>query len=149
MNAHAPLSVTLPSEQEPVVCMGFHHLTARAAMAEKIAAFHRLFSVPAEEQALYQPLFLACNFSSSGEIAESFGLFTKDNLLYEVHGSECSVWDFTGQWEPEPTSLAALLHRLDHGSLGQSEYEDNCFHEELREVVQRLAMEASAGARSG
>lgn len=31
--------------------------------------------------------------------------------LFEVHGSHCSCYGLEGQWEPEPTSFAALQMR--------------------------------------
>jgi len=89
----------------------------------------------------YTPLFLAITHSSSGEEAESFGLFEKSGKkgpqYFEVLGSECSVWDFNGQWEPELTTPAVLWHRLTHGQLGLADGND-AFNTSLKAVVAKL-----------
>lgn len=100
---------------------------------EKIAYFLEKFGA-LESSTTYHPLLLVDNSSCSGEIARSFGLFVKDGALFEIHGSECSMWDFIGQWEPEETSTAALLHHLDFGTLGIDGDEDNHFAEPLRAI---------------
>ena len=48
--------------------------------------------------------FALYNHTSYGELAETIVLLKhkKNGLWYFVSGSECSVWDFKGQWEPEP-----------------------------------------------
>jgi hypothetical protein len=38
-------------------------------------------------------------------------IFMKDGKLFEVNGSHCSCYGLEGQWEPEETSVAALLAR--------------------------------------
>ena len=38
-------------------------------------------------------------------------IFTKGDVLYEVHGSHCSCYGLEGQWSPELTSLAAIAMR--------------------------------------
>lgn len=38
-------------------------------------------------------------------------IFRKEGKLYEVNGSHCSCYGLEGQWEPEETSVAALLFR--------------------------------------
>jgi len=38
-------------------------------------------------------------------------IFRKDGKLYEVNGSHCSCNGLEGQWEPEETSVEALLFR--------------------------------------
>jgi hypothetical protein len=69
----------------------------------------------------YRPLFLAMVSSCSGEITQSFGLFERSGVLWEVTGTECSVWNFNGQFEPEPTNPVALRHRVVNGDLGKSD----------------------------
>ena len=119
----------------PVVYVGFEHILDDAT---KIQHFFKLFKTPPVDQQVFTPLLLVNNYSRSGEVAESFGLFVKEGQLFEVHGSECSVWDFDGQWEPEPTTVQALLHRLDHGRLGQDP--DHPFHEPLRQVLAHVLL---------
>lgn len=38
-------------------------------------------------------------------------IFRKEGKLYEVNGSHCSCMGLEGQWEPEETTVAALLFR--------------------------------------
>ena len=38
-------------------------------------------------------------------------IFRKDGKIYEVNGSHCSCYGLEGQWEPEETSVVALLAR--------------------------------------
>lgn len=38
-------------------------------------------------------------------------IIRKDGKLYEVNGSHCSCYGLEGQWEPEETSVTALLFR--------------------------------------
>lgn len=38
-------------------------------------------------------------------------IFRKEDKLYEVNGSHCSCAGLEGQWEPEETSVIALLSR--------------------------------------
>lgn len=38
-------------------------------------------------------------------------IFRKDDKLYEVNGSHCSCYGLEDQWEPEETSVEALLAR--------------------------------------
>lgn len=38
-------------------------------------------------------------------------IFRKDDKLYEVNGGHCSCYGLEGQWEPEETTVAALLFR--------------------------------------
>ncbi len=45
-------------------------------------------------------------------------VFRKNRKLYEVNGSHCSCYGLEGQWEPELTSVRALRHRLENGTLG-------------------------------
>ena len=56
-----------------------------------------------------------------------------DGGLYEVNGSHCSCMGLEGQWGPEGTSVEAIRHRIEHGTLG-----DECngsFAPELMEVL--------------
>jgi hypothetical protein len=38
-------------------------------------------------------------------------IYVKDKKIYEVNGSHCSCNGLEGMWEPEETSLTALLFR--------------------------------------
>jgi hypothetical protein len=52
-------------------------------------------------------------------------IFRKEGKIYEVNGSHCSCYGLEGQWEPEETSVIALLARPNV---------DN----EAKEILQRL-----------
>ena len=41
----------------------------------------------------------------------AFVLFRKDGKLYEVNGSHCSCFGLEDCWQPEETTLAAMLAR--------------------------------------
>lgn len=45
-------------------------------------------------------------------------VFRQNRKLYEVNGSHCSCYGLEDQWDPELTSVEALRHRLDKGTLG-------------------------------
>lgn len=109
------------------------------SVPDGVTHFFKRFGVTADQvkEEGYRPLFLAYGNSRSGEESMSFGLLEKEGALFEVHGTECSVWDFNGQWEPEATSVNALRHRLDKGYLGCNEGNDD-FHQELGEYLDKL-----------
>lgn len=117
----------------PTEFVGFRHWDLSRTRQDKINDFAKKFGAPCDF-ADYHPLLLVDNSSRSGELAHSFGLFVKDGKLFEVNGSECSVWNFNGQWDPEETSSIALLRRLDKGSLGQGD-DDSQFAEPLRAIL--------------
>lgn len=71
----------------------------------------------------------------------AFVLFRREGKLFEVNGAHCSCYGLEGQWEPEETSIAALLHRLDHGKLGDGSYDENPFAPELRALLAKLFAE--------
>lgn len=123
-----------PFAHLPTEFVGFHHWSSIRTPEEKIADFCKKFGAPSDFGD-YHPLLLVDNSSTSGEMAHSFGLFIKDDALFEVTGSECSVWNFNGQWEPEETSTTALLHRLDNGYLGQEGDDGSQFAEPLRVIL--------------
>ena len=43
--------------------------------------------------------------------SSAFIVFKHSNRMYEVHGSHCSCNGFEGQWEPEETTVEAILDR--------------------------------------
>lgn len=83
---------------------------------------------------------LLASYNSSSESGYAFVLYERDGLLYEVHASHDSIKDLQGQWDPEETSVEALLFRLTRGNLGSEEAGINHFREELYEVLQRLTL---------
>lgn len=71
--------------------------------------FFDRFSAEKNQRKNYKPIFLAIVNSSYGECSPSFGIFEKNNQLYTVYGTECSMWDFNGQFNPELTTIDLLL----------------------------------------
>lgn len=72
-------------------------------------------------------------YKSESYSGYAFVLFEKDGVLYEVNGSHCSCYGLEGQWMPEETTLEALEHRLNKGTLGLEKSpnaENNCFDDE-------------------
>jgi hypothetical protein len=124
--------------REGVQLFGFYFMEQDATATEKVNAFMERFGAPDDALDTYHPVFLVDNHSTSGEVAASFGLFIRDGVLHEVHGSECSVWDFDGQWEPEETSLPSLRHRLTKGTFGQDDNGEDQFRTALLDLVSRI-----------
>lgn len=115
--------VHVPADQE-IHCFGFASLDLDAPTDEKVQSFMTRFGAPDDALSEYQPVFLVDQQFNGGEQAESFGLFVRDNLLYEVVGVESSVEDFNGQWEPELTSPQALRWRIENGQLLEDAYDE-------------------------
>lgn len=127
--------MTHPFAHLPTEFVGFRHGSSIRTPEEKTADFCKKFGAPSDFGD-YHPLLLVDNSSCSGEMAHSFGLFVKDGALFDVYGSECSVWNFNGQWQPKQTSTAVLLHRLDNSYLGQEGDDDSQFAEPLRAILE-------------
>lgn len=71
--------------------------------------------------------------------SSAFVLYEQDGKLYEVNGSHCSCYGLEGQWSPEETTIEALEHRLDHGSLGDvGGYDDEGYAKESKLVIDYL-----------
>ena len=49
---------------------------------------------------------------------EALVVYRHKRKLYEVNGNHCSCYGLEGQWEPEETSVEALRHRIEKGTLG-------------------------------
>jgi hypothetical protein len=98
--------------------------------------FYELFGINWDNSKGYEPLFLALNYSSMGGLAETYGLLTKNGKLYEVYGTECSMYAFLEQWKPEKTTYASILHRINVGELGMDKgYNESSFAYALKETV--------------
>jgi hypothetical protein len=67
-------------------------------------------------------------------------IFERNGKLYEAHGSHCSCQGLEGQWNPEETSLEALMFRFEN----MDEYSRNRMVEEYGEefysAYRRLVM---------
>ena len=68
----------------------------------------------------------------------AFVLFERGGKLYEVNGGHCSCYGLEECWDPEETDAQALLHRIEHGRLGQDSYYDECtFGDYLKKLLER------------
>ena len=81
---------------------------------------------------------LLASYSQGNWSGDAFVLFRKGGELFEVNASHCSCHGLEGQWEPEPTTVAALRHRLDEGTLGSDDWTGNEFADELRAVLDTM-----------
>ena len=81
---------------------------------------------------------LLASYSQGNWSGDAFVLFRKGGELFEVNASHCSCHGLEGQWEPEPTTVAALRHRLDEGTLGSDDWTGNEFADELRGVLDAM-----------
>jgi hypothetical protein len=70
---------------------------------------------------------------------DAFVLFERGGKLFEVHGAHCSCYGLEYQWSPEETTIEALRHRLDKGSLGRDDWSGNQFAHELRVVLDSIS----------
>lgn len=96
-------------------------------------------SQPASKAPEYKGVkILLASYSTEGCDGSAFVLFRRDGQLYEVNGSHCSCYGLEGQWEPEPTTVEALRHRMTEGNLGIDYYKENQFADELRQVLDAL-----------
>lgn len=50
-------------------------------------------------------------YSHESYSGDSHVIFIEDGKLYEVWGSHCSCFGLEGQWEPEETTIQALMFR--------------------------------------
>lgn len=55
--------------------------------------------------------FIYAHYETPDYEGYAMAIFVKDGVLYEVNGSHCSCNGLEGQWEPEETSVIALLSR--------------------------------------
>lgn len=85
--------------------------------------FFNRFSATENDINQYIPIILCINYSYGGEYALSHGLFlnNRNNCLYYVEGSECSVWDFNGQFQPQLISYQQLEKYLTDFDLDDDE----------------------------
>lgn len=67
----------------------------------------------------------------------AFVLFRKDGQLYEVHGGHCSCYGLEGQWEPEETTIEAVLHQVEKGGLGDF-YDEGDWSKQLKRLLKDI-----------
>ena len=81
---------------------------------------------------------LLASYKLGDESAYAFILFSVDDVLYEVNASHDSEVDFEDQWQPEETTIEALLFRLNKGHLGSAKASENIFAVDLTEILHKL-----------
>lgn len=86
---------------------------------------------------------LLASYSYENYSGDAFALFEQGGKLYEVNGGHCSCHGLEGQWIPEETTLEALSHRLEKGTLGTNDWCGNEFASELRDVLNKLKSEVT------
>lgn len=92
------------------------------------------FSLGENDLRGYKILFAWYGYGSYD--GSAFVLVSRGRKLYEVNGSHCSCYGLEGQWSLEATSVDALMHRIEHGTLGRdSYYDDGNFGDRLVEVL--------------
>lgn len=69
----------------------------------------REFAITSEQLESVEILY--AYYSYEDYSGDAHVIFRKDGKLYEVNGSHCSCYGLEGQWEPEETSVEALLFR--------------------------------------
>jgi len=87
------------------------------------------FDIDESEIAIAGEILLA-SYDREEYTGRAFVLLRQNGLLYEVNGSHCSCMGLEGTWEPEETTKAAIIHRMDSGYLGSEP-----FAEELRNIL--------------
>jgi len=95
------------------------------------------------DQELEGVTILLASYTYLNHSGEAFVLFERDGALYEVHGSHCSCYRLGDcgyrisgrgrtQWQPEETTVAALIYRLDKGRVSGD------YAEQLRTVLDAM-----------
>ena len=69
----------------------------------------REFQIDSEKLEKVEILY-AC-YSYGDYSGDTHVIFREDGKLYEVNGGHCSCYGLEGQWEPEETSVEAMLAR--------------------------------------
>lgn len=86
---------------------------------------------------------LVASYTYEDYNGDAYVLFERDGKLWEVHGSHCSCYglserDYCGdartQWEPEETTVEAVLHTANSGSWG----EEGKVKEAIRAILARI-----------
>ena len=92
------------------------------------------FGVPQDEQDC-KILFAYYEHEDYGCDGRAFVLLERNQKLYEVNGGHCSCYGLEGQWDPEETSVDALMYRLREGACGYYWHGGN--EKQLKGVLQR------------
>ena len=75
---------------------------------------------------------LFASYGTDSYSGDAFVLFEREGNLFEVNGGHCSCYGLEGQFEPEPTTIDSIAHRLTIGRMGIDSNSDNEFANELK-----------------
>lgn len=101
----------------------------------EISQLQRMFGLHKSDLDNIDLLLLSHHYEDDSGYA--FILYSDKQTLYEVNASHDSELDFIGQWQPEETSLEALMFRLTRGNLGKSQLGEDIFAEALLNLLKR------------
>jgi len=88
-----------------------------------------------DADALQGAFILYATYDIDGYEGSAFVLFERDGQLYEVHGSHCSCYGLEGQWEPEETTVDALVHCIKNGYLGRGYMGADVYGQKLLDML--------------
>jgi hypothetical protein len=104
------------------------------------SAYREDDAIPVEEKPEFKDAeILLASYGTPSYEGYAFVLFRREGKLYEVNGSHCSCYGLEGQWDPEETTVEALRHRVNEGTLGKGDYDENPFAQELLAVLDGIA----------
>ena len=78
---------------------------------------------------------LLASYDCEAYEGSAFVLFEREGKIYEVNGSHCSCYGLEDMWDPEETSVDALVHRVKEGRLGWGYYDSEAFGQQVLEVL--------------
>ncbi len=81
---------------------------------------------------------LLASYKQGDDSGYGFILFETAQGLYEVNVSHDSECNLSGQWQPEETTIEALLFRLQKGNLGSEKAGENIFAQPLQDLLSSL-----------
>ncbi len=88
-----------------------------------------------DQNALDRAFILYAVYNYEDYEGSAFVLFQRDGKLYEVHGGHCSCYGLEGQWEPEETTVEALVHCIKNGYLGKGYMGADVFGQKLLDML--------------
>ena len=100
------------------------------------AKLEKLFAL--KSGALADIELLLASYKQGDDSGYGFIFFRLNQQFFEVNVSHDSECNLQGQWEPEDTSIEALLFRLHRGNLGSSRASENIFDEALKTLLKSL-----------
>lgn len=88
-----------------------------------------------DQDELNGAFILYATYECGGYDGSAFVLFSRNGQLYEVHGGHCSCYGLEGQWDPEETTVDALVHCIKNGRLGKGYMDADVFGQKLLDML--------------